>query len=51
MKLLSKLQKLGKLTMVVMIMSILSKKRCNLRSAKSRNEKPSCQKTESANCP
>jgi hypothetical protein len=32
-------------------MSIFSKKRCKLQSANHRNEKPSCQKAESANFP
>jgi hypothetical protein len=41
--------KTGKMTAVVIAMSIFSKKRCNLQSAKSGNEKPSCQKVESAN--
>jgi hypothetical protein len=35
-------------TAVVAVMSIFSKKRCNSRNAKFRNEKPSCQKAESA---
>ncbi len=38
-----------KMTVVVAVMSILSKKRCKLRSANLRNEKPSRQKAESAN--
>jgi hypothetical protein len=41
--------KTRKVTAVVTVMSIFSKKRCNSRSAKSGNEKPSCQKAESAN--
>jgi hypothetical protein len=41
----------GKVTAVVAVMSIFSKKKCNLRSPKSGNEKPSCQKAESANFP
>jgi hypothetical protein len=32
-------------------MSIFSEKRCKLRSASHRNEKPSCQKVESADFP
>jgi hypothetical protein len=41
-----KTTKTGKVTAVVAVMSIFSKKRCNSRNAKSRNEKPSCQKAE-----
>jgi hypothetical protein len=41
-----KTAKTGKVTAVVMVMSIFSKKRCKLRSADLRNEKPSCQKAE-----
>ncbi len=41
----------GKVTAVVVVMSILSKKKCKLRSAYRRNEKPSCQKAERANFP
>jgi hypothetical protein len=41
--------KTGKVTAVVEVMSIFRKKRCDSRSAKLRNEKPSCQKAESAN--
>jgi hypothetical protein len=41
--------KTGKVTAVVAVMSIFSKKRCDLRSANCRNEKPSCQMEESAN--
>jgi hypothetical protein len=40
--------KTGKVTVVVMVMSIFSEKRCKLRSANSRNEKLSCQKMEIA---
>jgi hypothetical protein len=36
-------------TAVVNVMSILSEKRCKLQSANLENEKPSCQKAESAN--
>ncbi len=43
-----KTTKTGKVTAVVKVMSIFSKKRCNSRSAKSGNKKPSCQKTECA---
>jgi hypothetical protein len=43
-----KTAKTGKVTAVVMVMSIFSKKRCNSRRAKSKNVKPSCQKTENA---
>jgi hypothetical protein len=43
--------KTGKVTTVVAVMSIFSKKRCKLRSADCGNEKPSCQKAESANFP
>ncbi len=43
--------KTSKVTAVVAVMSILVKKRCNLRSTKSRNEKPSRQKEESAHFP
>jgi hypothetical protein len=41
--------KTGKVTAVVAVMSIFSEKRCKLQSANYRNEKPSCQKAESAN--
>jgi hypothetical protein len=41
--------KTSKVTAVVAIMSIFSKKRCKLRSANCRNEKPSCQKAERDN--
>jgi hypothetical protein len=43
--------KTGKVTAVVAVMSIFSRKRCKLRSANLRNEKPSCQKAERANFP
>jgi hypothetical protein len=43
-----KTAKTGKVTAVVVVMSIFSKKRCKLRSANLRNEKPSCQKAERA---
>jgi hypothetical protein len=43
--------KTGKVTAVVMELSIFTKKRCNLWSAKSGNQKPSRQKTESADIP
>jgi hypothetical protein len=49
MKLQLKPQKTGKVTAVVTVMSIFGKKRCNLQNAKFGNEKPSCQKAESAN--
>jgi hypothetical protein len=49
MKLRLKLQKTGKVTAVVMVMSIFSTLRCKLQSAYLGNEKPSCQKTEKAN--
>ncbi len=39
--------KTGKATAVVAVMSIFSEKRCKLRSANCRNEKPPCQKAES----
>jgi hypothetical protein len=42
-----KTAKTGKVTAVVAVMSIFSKKRCNLRNAKSGNDKPSPQKVES----
>ncbi len=45
------ISKTGKVNAVVAVVSIFSKNRCNLRSAKSGNEKPSCQKTESAHSP
>jgi hypothetical protein len=43
--------KTGKVTVMVTVMSIFSEKRCKLRSANQGNEKPSCQKAESANFP
>ncbi len=43
--------KTGKVTAVIAVMSIFSKKRCKLRIANHGNEKPSCQKVESANIP
>jgi hypothetical protein len=43
--------KTGKVTAVVAVMSMFSKKYCNSWSAKSGNEKPSCQKIESTNFP
>jgi hypothetical protein len=39
----------GKVTAVVAVMSIFSRKRCKLQSANLGNEKPSCQKAETAN--
>jgi hypothetical protein len=45
----SKTTKTGKATVVVTVMSIFKKKRCKLRSANPRNERPSCQKAERAN--
>jgi hypothetical protein len=47
----SKTAKTGKVTAVVAVMSIFKKKRCKLRSASLRNERPSCQKAERANFP
>ncbi len=41
--------KTGKVTAVVAVMSIFSRKRCKLQSANLEDEKPSCQKAESAN--
>ncbi len=41
--------KTGKVTVVVAVMSIFSEKRCKLQSANYKNEKPTCQKAESAN--
>jgi hypothetical protein len=46
-----KTAKTGEVTAVVAVMSIFSEKRCKLRSAYRGNEKPSCQKVESANFP
>jgi hypothetical protein len=43
--------KTGKVTAVVTVMSIFSRKRCELRSANLGNEKPSCQKAERADFP
>jgi hypothetical protein len=43
--------KTGKVTAVVVVMSIFKRKRCNLRSANLKNEKPSCQKAERADFP
>jgi hypothetical protein len=48
MKLQVKLQKTGKVTAVVAVMSIFKKKRCKLRSTNLGNEKPSRQKAERA---
>jgi hypothetical protein len=47
----SKTTKTGKVTAVVAVMSIFKKKRCKLRSANLRNEKPSRQKAERADFP
>ncbi len=41
----------SKVTAVVTVMIIFSKKRCNPKNSKPRDEKPSCQKAESANFP
>jgi hypothetical protein len=41
----------GRVTAVVAVMRIFSRKRCQLRSANLGNEKPSCQKAESADFP
>jgi hypothetical protein len=38
----------GKVTAVVAAMSIFKRKRCELRSASLKNERPSCQKAERA---
>jgi hypothetical protein len=46
-----KTAKTGKVTAVAAVMSIFSEKRCKLRSANHRNEKPSCQKAERADLP
>jgi hypothetical protein len=43
--------KTGKVTAVVVVMSIISEKRCKLQSANCGNEKPSCQKVERADFP
>jgi hypothetical protein len=45
----SKTAKTGKVTAVVAVMSILKKKRYELRSASLGNERPSCQKAENDN--
>ncbi len=47
----TKTAKTGKVTAVVAVMSIFSKKRCKFWSANCGNEKPSCQKGESADIP
>jgi hypothetical protein len=47
----SKTTKTRKVTAVVTVMSIFKKKRCKLRSANLKNERPSCQKVERANFP
>ncbi len=44
----SKTAKTGKVTAVVVVMSIFKKKRCKLRSANLKNERPTCQKAERA---
>jgi hypothetical protein len=44
-----KTAKTGKVTAVVAVVSIFKKKRCKLRSANLRNERPSCQKAVRAN--
>ncbi len=44
-----KIAKTGNVTAVVEVMSIFTKKICKLRSTNCGNEKPSCQKAESAN--
>jgi hypothetical protein len=46
-----KTAKTGKVTVVVVVMSIFSKKKCTLRSANPKNERPSHQKAERANIP
>jgi hypothetical protein len=43
--------KTSEVTVVVVVMSIFSKKRCKSRSANPRNEKPSRQKAENADFP
>jgi hypothetical protein len=43
--------KTGKVTAVVAAMSIVSRKKCNLRSTTLGNERPFCQKAERANIP
>jgi hypothetical protein len=45
----SETAKTGKVTAVVTVMSIFKKKRCKLQSTSLGNERPSCQKAESAN--
>jgi hypothetical protein len=45
----SETAKTEKVTAGVMVMSIFKRKRCKLRSANLRNERPSCQKVERAN--
>jgi hypothetical protein len=47
----SKTAKTGKVTVLVAVMSIFKRKRCKLRSANLRNERPSHQKVERANFP
>jgi hypothetical protein len=47
----SKTAKTRKVTAVVAVMSIFSKKRCELRNANLRNKKPSCQIAERADFP
>ncbi len=47
----SKTAKTGKVTAAVAIMSIFKIKRCKLRSANLRKERPSCQKAERADFP
>jgi hypothetical protein len=47
----SETAKTGKVTVVVAVMSIFKKKRCELRSANLGNKRPSCQKAERANFP
>jgi hypothetical protein len=51
MKLRSKLQKTGKVTAAVAVISIFGNKGCKLKSANLGNEKPSCQKVERADIP
>ncbi len=46
-----KTAKTGKVTVLVAVVSIFSETRCKLRSPYCKNEKPSCQKAESANFP
>jgi hypothetical protein len=47
----SKTAKTGKVMAIVAVMSIVKKKRCELRSASLGNKKPSCQKAERADFP